>query len=622
VVGEFVGAQRSADAIAAASASGEPVVVDAPTSEHRLVTADPASGQLVAEFWVEPDGRPQAALTVGRGGDTTVNRFRYGIGSGTPTTPQSMSSSTGTVAFAPPYRLTTVSARLVDRAGNEGPIATATVRVMSPRAQHAWVIDDEGTGATASAATDPDAGQLVAEVKVLPVRVRYASGSGRVDINPTLRRDGGLVHPTATSAGLAFSGGGGSAPLARMAKDGHWMALSWRGALPEPVLDVAVATYPGAVVHGIDLVVQAAAVGFSHYLAVNDARSATEPALRRISLEPATSGLVANAGERGATNLRDSDRDLAFVNPPARMWDSAGAVSGLGGTRAVTPDQLAQPELARSATVWVEVTASEVVALPDLDMLRYPGTVFPVIDPSHSDGRSYWRMVWSNGISFSNSSTGQPRVGYDGWSGEDKTWRAFYRFDTSVIRDRETVSARFEHKQVRPPKWDCLPTVSGPVGEFARSDAIESSTTWDGPTVYTPVSTTRAVNGHGDVCGGWTRTTRSVTDAVRDRASAGRSTLTIRLRSTDESNRDRWRRFSNIDGFPKLIATYNFPPSTPTSQHTTSPSTSWASRTDRPWMSDKSPKPRATLQRAEPMGPVPVPAQAVCQDQVTRGRRG
>jgi hypothetical protein len=127
----------------------------------------------------------------------------------------------------------------------------------------------------------------------------------------------------------------------------------------------------------------------------------------------------------------------------------------------------------------VQVTASAVTIVPDRALLRDPETVFPVvIDPSYSDGHTYWTMVWSNGMSFPNSSTEQARVGYDGWSGQSKRSRVFYRFDTSVLRNREIVSARFEHKQVHSPNHDCSLSVFGPAVEFIRSEAISSSTVW------------------------------------------------------------------------------------------------------------------------------------------------
>jgi hypothetical protein len=199
---------------------------------------------------------------------------------------------------------------------------------------------------------DPDSGQLVAEFSALPARVRAGSApdGGWVDADPTLRRAGdGSVRPVATAVELAFSGGGGDAPLARMAKEGQWLALSWPGELPEPVLDGAVATYPGAVGPGIDLVIQAGVVGFSHYLVVRDARAAVDPALQEVSLGLRTSGLAPVAAAGGATNLVRPDGTPAFVVPPARMWDSAGAPRD--STAARDPGSLLlEPDRARSGS--------------------------------------------------------------------------------------------------------------------------------------------------------------------------------------------------------------------------------------------------------------------------------
>jgi hypothetical protein len=460
------------------------------------------------------------------------------------------------------------------------------------------VVVDELTTEHRLVTADPHAGQLVAEFSALPARVRAGSApdAGWVAVDPTLQRAGdGSVRPVATAVELAFSGGG-NAPLARMAEAGQWLALSWPGELPEPVLDGAVATYPDAVGPGIDLVVQAGVVGFSHYLVVRDARAAADPALDRVSLGLTTSGLAPAAAAGGATNLVRPDGTPAFVVPPARMWDSAGAPRGTSAARDATA-RLQEPDQARSAAMPVQVTTSAVTIAPDRALLRNPDTVFPVvIDPSYSAGRSYWTMVWSNGMSFPNSSTEQARVGYDGWSGQNKRSRVFYRFDTSVLRNREIVSARFEHKQVHSPNHDCSLSVFGPAVEFIRSEAISSSTAWGGPAATSgTASTSRTVNGHSSICGGWTRTTFDAKAAVTYAASRAHTTLTIRLRSTNESDRDGWRRFSNTDGFPKLIVSYNSPPNVPTSLHTTSPSTSCAASTNRPWVNDNSPVLRATL---------------------------
>jgi hypothetical protein len=461
------------------------------------------------------------------------------------------------------------------------------------------VVVDELTTGHRLVTADPDSGQLVAEFSALPARVPAGSApdGGWVDADPTLRRAGdGSVRPVATAVELAFSGGGGDPPLARMAKEGQWLALSWPGELPEPVLDGAVATYPGALGPGIDLVVQAGVVGFSHYLVVRDARAAVDPALQEVSLGLRTSGLAPAAAPGGATNLVRPDGTPAFVVPPARMWDSAGAPRGTTAAREPA-GLLREPDRARSAAMPVQVTASAVTIVPDRALLRDPETVFPVvIDPSYSDGHTYWTMVWSNGMSFPNSSTEQARVGYDGWSGQSKRSRVFYRFDTSVLRNREIVSARFEHKQVHSPNHDCSLSVFGPAVEFIRSEAISSSTVWGGPAATSgTASTSRTVNGHSDICGGWTRTTFDAKAAVTYAASRAHTTLTVRLRSTDESDRDGWRRFSNTDGFPKLIVSYNSPPNVPTNLNTTSPSTSCASSTSRPWVNDNSPVLRATL---------------------------
>jgi hypothetical protein len=120
---------------------------------------------------------------------------------------------------------------------------------------------------------EPD-GTLVLEQHPRPVRVRKQGRWQDVDTTLTTRPDGS-VAPVATAVDLSFSGGGTS-PLARMARGAKALELGWQGALPTPVLDGDTATYP-EVLPGVDLSVRADVDGFSHLLVVKTPEAARNP---------------------------------------------------------------------------------------------------------------------------------------------------------------------------------------------------------------------------------------------------------------------------------------------------------------------------------------------------------
>lgn len=440
----------------------------------------------------------------------------------------------------------------------------------------------------------PD-GTLTAEVSAFPSRVMQDGDWVGVDASLSVGADG-RVRPAATSVALELSGGGSGA-LVRMADGDQWLELSWPSSLPAPVLGGDTATY-AEVMDGVDLVVRAEVTGFSHFLVVKTPEAAADPALRTVEFGLESSGLTPAELTNGAVVFGDAEGEDAFVFPQARMWDSSGAVGAGAGARASAdgvPAELLEPDGSVSAAVAVEATSTEVALTPDAAMLTDPGTVFPVvIDPSYTRAKTYWVMVWSNGQEFYNEPT-QARVGYDGWE-DNKKSRAFYRFNVSSFLSGTVTSARFEHKQVHSPNNDCSLSSYGPSVQFFGTGPISGSTSWGGPGTRSGTSkTSTTVHGNSTRCGGWTRQTWDATAAVVDRTSEGSAGLTVRLRSSDESDRNGWRRYSHSDGYPKLIVNYRRPPSTPTNLRTTSPTTSCQTHANRPWINDNSPVLRAKL---------------------------
>lgn len=74
-------------------------------------------GPYELNTWVDASGRPQVTVTVDDNGDSSANKFRYGIGTSTPNSSwQSLSGGDGTFTFTPEFGVTTISARLRDKA--------------------------------------------------------------------------------------------------------------------------------------------------------------------------------------------------------------------------------------------------------------------------------------------------------------------------------------------------------------------------------------------------------------------------------------------------------------------------------------------------------------------------
>jgi hypothetical protein len=120
-------------------------------------------------------------------------------------------------------------------------------------------------------------GRTTAEINAVPVRLKR---DGRwLDFDTTLqRRSDGRVVPRVHPGDLVFAGrtAPGEHDLATIDVAGERIGLGWSGALPEPILAGAKATYP-EVLLGVDLVLEARSVGFAQF---NLSDNQSEPILK------------------------------------------------------------------------------------------------------------------------------------------------------------------------------------------------------------------------------------------------------------------------------------------------------------------------------------------------------
>jgi hypothetical protein len=460
------------------------------------------------------------------------------------------------------------------------------------RATGAQVEVSKLTTETTRVVADPVTGDYIAEVSAQPVRVRDTATGGWRPVDTTLVvRPDGTVGPVATPVQMAFSGGG-SAPLVRVADAGREVSLGWPGTLPAPVLSGATATYRGVLGPEIDLVIEAGMTGFRELMIVRTRVAAANPALRALRFSLSATGGTVGRDDDGSLRMVGSNGETVFSGPPPRMWDSAGAVAG-------APPGL-EPTGARSAPMQLEVRDGTLTVRPDPAMMADPDLAFPlVLDPalSRTHKRTYWTMVWSNGLKFPNDSTEHARVGYDGWSSSPKRSRSFFRFDTTVFAGKIILSAVFAHKQIHSPNHSCTATSFGPGVQLYRTGSISSSTSWSSqPSWAQLLATSYVVHGHESYCAGYDRQEWNAKAGVANVAAAKAATLTLGLKSADESDRDGWRKYDNDSSYPALTVSYNSPPSVPTAVKIADPSASCATSSSSPVIiNDTTPKLQATL---------------------------
>lgn len=399
---------------------------------------------------------------------------------------------------------------------------------------------------------NPD-GSFTLEQHLQPVRARRGNSWVPVDTRLEKRADGSIA-PVASAVEMVFSGGG-TAPLARLSRDGKELVLGWPGRLPEPVLEGDTATYP-EVLPGVDLRVRAHADGFSEVLVVKTPQAAANPALARLRFTTAGSkGVSVVKDTGGGLKAVDETGQVVFHAPAPRMWDSPGSADGIAVAEVADEPAFGS----REAVMAVQTSPGEMAIVPNQQMLADPKTRFPVyIDPSWSGSRQAWTYVSKRFATTSYyKASGDVKVGYyndpNAYPTSD-TYRTFFQMDTSAVKGKHILSATLRIKETH--SWSCSPR---PV-ELWATNSISSSTTWNKqPTWAYRMDSKNVAHGYSSSCPD-ADVEFNATTQVTNSAKNGWNYVTMGLRAANESDTYGWKKFNNN---PVLVITYNSIPNAP-----------------------------------------------------------
>lgn len=418
-------------------------------------------------------------------------------------------------------------------------------------------------------------GTITAEVYATPQWTTDDAGAW-VDINPALVVDeSGLITAAAVPGEVTVSSGGDTQPLASLVTAGEeTLDLWWPEALPVPELDGSQARYAD-VIDGVDLVVEANAVGFAYRLEVKTAEAAANPALAQIAVELGGTLEVAQDGATGALSATDpATGEVVLAASNALMWDSSTPASA--DIPAAGPTQFFAEALAETDTgsdadpgdpgrveeMDVRLEGDTLAITPDAAMLADRATVFPVvIDPSFESTIHAWATVGSGQYADETwwddavwPRSGGLRMGYNGWAapGEEGhgVWRSMIRFDLSKLNysavNAATMSLTLNHTG----GCDSYPL------ELWQTNIISKGTTptsWNstaGKWLHGSALDTRTV-ASANAAGGCSVanpnrevsfSSEDLTHHINRHANVPYNSITLGLKATDETNREQWVR--------------------------------------------------------------------------------
>ncbi|MFI8258235.1 DNRLRE domain-containing protein [Streptomyces filamentosus] len=422
-------------------------------------------------------------------------------------------------------------------------------------------VTGERTESTTSWA-NPD-GSMSLESYTGPVRFKDDAGTWRM-VDPSLVDvpDGG-VHAAAHPLDLTLAGESSAAEVARVeasggepgekttpavplvsldSGEGHEMTLSWRGALPDPVVQGTEARYPG-VTTGTDMIVESTRTGFEQFLELKD-RSAVD-ANGSVTMTLQAKGLTVKANaDRSVTFLDKETGKEAGVLPAPVMWDAA-----------VDPNT---GEHENRADVGLEVTQNgdtvDLTLTPDAAFLADPARKFPVtVDPAVNIGASFDTFV-QQGYTTDMSTSTELKLGNNG-SGQIA--RSFLHFPMTQITGKQILSASLNLWNYH--SWSCTPS-SWEVWDTPHASTASRWTSQ--PNFNNKWATTTATKGFSSSCAdGWV--SQNITNLAAAWAANGNSSNAMGIKATDESDPYSWKRFNSgnaASNTPYISVTYNTKP--------------------------------------------------------------
>jgi len=417
-------------------------------------------------------------------------------------------------------------------------------------------------------------GLMNAQVAVEPYWVKNAAGVW-VDIDPTfVTQANGSAASAATVIGITAGAAGQSTFVTATDPGRGSLSLTWPlGALPTPVLSGSVATYP-EVRPGIDLAVQAEAVGFSWVLVLKTPEAADDPILQEIAIGIQTDGLsVVEDPETGRIDVLDDAGEVVFEAGQGIMWESDPPSGETAGVSAFTTESAEAADPGQIGDVTVDVTKTGITLKPDAAMLASNSLTFPVyIDPPFTSTRKAWANVyagapskgWTGDTSWPRS--GGMRVGYNTWSdcGDGcGLWRSVITLNTGTLKGKYIDSAVVK----------ALQTHTGGCGTYGlqlwRTKQITNGVSWNGVNwLYGSQLQTKDVPSSNS-SGGCSGTTNewvsfdgsNVKKRVQSAADERNDTISFGFRSSSEGDRNAWRRIQTKS--VRLEVTYYIYPPKP-----------------------------------------------------------
>lgn len=435
----------------------------------------------------------------------------------------------------------------------------------------------------ATTEANPD-GTFTLTQSAAPQRVRAQDGSWESVDTTLVRGSDGLLRPKAAVVDLTFTGGGSGRDMIRMGSKQGSVALGWPGALPQPTIKGATATYAD-VMAGVDLELTATAEGYHEVLVVKTAEAAASPELEQVTLSATGDGLQVVAGAGGGLRAVDEHGNTVFNGPAGQMWDSAG--DGGDQPRALRSAMVDDPQGpagegnhtqpgAGDTSVVLPVQVGDggtVTVKPDLDLLRGAGTVYPVrIDPSvgldvsersviSSDGDRWWQFKGEYGVGLCGNADGY-------YCGNGYKNRMLYEMSPGQLAGMYILDATFRAYETW--SFNC----DRHWVDLVRTDNMSEGTRWPGPKILDLMGDQNVANGRGDNCGpsqpdSWVEFNDSPTEpdenlksTVRSFADGKIKRLTFMLKAKDEDDPRAWKRF---DDNAELKVNYAYQPGVPTS---------------------------------------------------------
>ncbi|MBG0853379.1 VCBS repeat-containing protein [Streptomyces spinoverrucosus] len=470
------------------------------------------------------------------------------------------------------------------------------------------VLVDTATTATSLTWAQPN-GRLRTRISALPQRAKNAEGKW-APIDNRLKRtedaNGLGIRPANPATPVRFSSGtpgtearadrsyqrrpltDGQAVqetvLAETDIDGHTVAYTWPGTLPEPVLDGPRALY-SEVLPGIDLLLVAREEGgFAQLLVVKTEEAAQNAALATVSYGLRSKTAVFQHDETaGRVLVLDRDGKEIGSVPTPFAWDSSGRdpelpegrsaprtsvatpadVLKLSGLSGIEPGAHQAPmpihlEGDRTGTARLDLRVAETGLLTDEDV-RFP--VF--VDPTLNSGWKAWTTAYKpypntsfwNGTNFS-SGTSDARVGHE--DDTNGTARSFWRMGYSSSLKGATISSA-TFKVLNNHSWSCTSREF----QFWLTGSISSGTTWNKqPSWSTQLQKKSFAHGWSSSSCPDEYESFNVKTAAQQGADSGWSTITFGMRATSESDTQTWRKFRATSA--TLEVDYNRKPYEPT----------------------------------------------------------